>query len=59
MFESVADFRWITFVGFCVGLVKLIRDGFTITVTGVERVGGYVGVKPLCSILHIGTPLRQ
>ena len=52
-FEPFTDFRWVGFVGFCVGLVKLIQDGFAITVTGVEGMGGYVGIQPLCNILSI------
>ena len=57
--NSFADFRWITFVGFCVGLVKLIQDGFAIAIAGVKGMGGYVGIQPLYNILHISTPLCQ
>ena len=57
--KAVADLRRVGLVGFCVGLVKLIQGGFEITVTGVKGVGGYVGIEPLCNILHISTPLRQ
>ena len=28
--KSFADFQWVGFVGFCVGLVQLIQDGFAI-----------------------------
>ena len=38
---------------------KLIQDGFAIAVTVIEGVGGYVGVQPLCGILHVSTPLHQ
>ena len=58
-FEAAADLRWVGFVGFCVGLVKLIQNSFAITVTGVEGVGGYVGIQPLCNLVHISTPLRR
>ena len=58
-FEAVADLRWIGFVGFGVGLVQLIQDGFAIAVTGVKGVGVYVGVEPLCNILHVSTPSHQ
>lgn len=57
--ETISDFRWIAFVGFCVGLVQLIQDGFAITITGVEGMSCYVGIQPLCNILHISTPSRQ
>ena len=57
--ESVADLRWVGFVGFCVGLVELVQDGFAIGITGIKRMGGYVGIQPLCNFVHINTPLRQ
>ena len=37
-FEAVADLRWIGFMGFGIGLVKLIQDGFTAAVTTVKWV---------------------
>ena len=59
LFEAVTDLRWVGFVGFCVGLVKLLQDGFAITITGIKGVGSYVVIEPFCNILHISTPLRQ
>ena len=35
LFESVADFQRIRFMGYCVGLVHLVQDGFTIAVTEI------------------------
>ena len=36
LFEPLTDLRWVGFVGFSVGLVKLIQDGFVVAVTGVN-----------------------
>ena len=58
-FESITNLRRVGFVGFSVGLVELIQDGFAITITGIKGVGRYVGIQPICDILHISTPLRQ
>ena len=33
--EAFADLRWVGFVGFCVGLVKLIQDSFAIGVAQI------------------------
>ena len=41
--ESVTDLRWVRLVGFCIGLVELIQDGFAFTVARIEWVGLYVG----------------
>lgn len=42
--EASLDFRWIRLAGLCIGLVKLIQDGFAVAVTGLKRVGIYVGL---------------
>ena len=42
--EAFADLRWVRFVGFCVSLVPLILDDFTIAITGIEGMDIYVGV---------------
>ena len=55
--KAVADLRWVTFVGLCVGLVQLIQDGFAIAITGVKWVCVYVGFQPLCNLIHVGTSL--
>ena len=57
--ESVADLRWVGFVGFCVGLVELIQYGFAIAIAGIKVMGSYVVIQPLCNIFHISTPLCQ
>ena len=41
-FEAVSDFRRIRFVGFGIGLVKLIQDGFAAAITTIKGVGIYV-----------------
>ena len=33
LLESITDLRRITLVGFSIGLIKLLQDGFAITVT--------------------------
>ena len=55
--EAVADFRWIGFMGFCVGLVELIQYVFAIASTGIKGVGIYVHLQPLCDLIHVGTSL--
>ena len=37
--KTITDFCWVAFVGLCVGLVKLIQHGFTITVPRVKGMG--------------------
>ena len=38
LIKAVADLWWVTFVGFCVGLVELIQNSFAIGVTQIDRV---------------------
>ena len=57
--KAYADFRWVGFVGFCVGLVELIQDGVTVAVTGIEWVGLYVGFQSLGDVIHGGTSWRR
>ena len=52
-FETVADFRRIGFVRFCVGLVELIQDCFAITVAGIKGVSIYVRLQPLCDLIYV------
>ena len=42
-------------MGFCVGLVKLIQDSFTVAVTGIKGMSIYVGFQPNCDLIHGGT----
>lgn len=35
-FETIADFWWIGFVGFAIGLVELIQNGFSIAAPRVK-----------------------
>ena len=42
--KTCLDFRWIGLAGLCIGLVKLIQDGFVIAVAGVKWMGFYVGL---------------
>lgn len=55
--KSLADLLWIGFVGLCIGLLQLIQDRFTVAVTGIKRVGIYVGFQPLGDLIHDGTSL--
>lgn len=57
--EAIPDVRWIGFVGFLIGLVELIQDGFAITVAGIEGMGLYVGFQPLGDVIHGGTSWRR
>ena len=50
--KTCLDFRWIGLAGLCIGLVKLIQDGFAVAVTGVKGVGIYVG-------FHIDSSLNE
>ena len=34
--ETLADFRWIGFMGFAIGLVELIQNGFAIAAPRIE-----------------------
>ena len=41
--EALADFRWVGFVGFCVGLVELIENSFSIAIPGIKGMVVRVG----------------
>ena len=43
--ETFADFWWIGFVGFGIGLVKLIENGFTIAVPGIKGMVACVSIQ--------------
>ena len=43
--EAFADFGWIGFVGFGIGLVKLVENGFSITVSGIKWMVTSVGFQ--------------
>ena len=53
--EAGLDLRQVGLVGLCVGLVKLIQDGLAVAVTGLKRVGIYVGLQSLGKFMHGGT----
>ena len=36
---------------------KLIQDGFTIAITGIEGMGFHVCFQLLCDLIHVGTSL--
>ena len=42
--EAIPDVRWVRFMGFLIGLVKLVQDSFAIAVTKINRVGIYVSL---------------
>ena len=53
--KASLDFWRIGLAGLCVGLVELIEDGFAVAVTGLKRVGIYVGFQSLGKVTHGGT----
>lgn len=55
-FEAITNLRRIRLMGLSIGLVKLIQDGFTITIPGVEGVGGDIIVKLFTDRVHTNTP---
>ena len=52
LLKPVADFRRITLVGFGIGLVQLIQNRLTITVTHVTRMVFDVSIQAVSKILH-------
>ena len=44
-FETLADFRRIGFVGFAIGLVELIQNGFSVAVPRIKRMVACVGFQ--------------
>ena len=44
-FETLADFRWIGFVGFAIGLVELIQNGFAIAASGIKGMVVRIGFQ--------------
>ena len=34
--ETIADFRWVGFVGFGIGLVELVKNGFSVATPGIK-----------------------
>ena len=43
--ETLADSRWIGFVGFGISLVKLVENGFSIAVPGIKGMVACVGFQ--------------
>ena len=52
IFESVADFQRVIFVGFLISLVELIQNGFSIAVAGVKGMCFYIGFQQLGDVSH-------
>ena len=44
-FKAIADFWWIGFVGFAIGLVELIQNGFAITAPRVKGMVVRIGFQ--------------
>ena len=44
-FEAVTDFRWIGFMGFAIGLVELIQNGFAIAASGIKGMVVRIGFQ--------------
>ena len=53
--KSVVDLRWVGFMRFRIGQVKLILDGFTIAVSGIKRVSIYVSFQMLSNLIYVGS----
>ena len=45
--ETIADFRWVGFVGFGIGLVELVKNRFTITIPRIKWMVACVGFSML------------
>ena len=43
--ETLADFQWIGFMGFAIGLVELIQNGFAIAAPGVKGMVARIGFQ--------------
>lgn len=43
--ETIADFRWVGFVGFGIGLVELVKNSFTITIPRIKWMVACVGFQ--------------
>ena len=44
-FEAFADFGWIGFVGFGIGLIELVENSLSIAVPGIKGMVAYVGFQ--------------
>lgn len=45
LLETFADFRRVGFVGFCVSLVELVENSFSIAVSGIKGIVACVGFQ--------------
>lgn len=54
-FEALADFWRIRFVGFGIGLVKLVENGFTIAVPNIKWMVACVSIQCFGKGLHDNT----
>ena len=43
--ETLADFGWIGFIGFDIGLVELVENGFRIAIPGIKGMVACVGFQ--------------
>ena len=43
--EALADFRWVGFVGFGIGLAELVKNSFTITIPRIKWMVACVGFQ--------------
>ena len=56
--ETLADFRRIGFVGFGIGLVELVENGFSIAVPGIKRMVVRVGFQCFGKGLQDNTSIK-
>ena len=45
LLKTLADLRWIGFVGFGIGLVELVENGFSIAVPGIKGMVACVSIQ--------------
>ena len=45
LLETLADLWWIGFVGFGIGLVELVENGFSVAVPGIKGMSACVGFQ--------------
>ena len=57
--KTLADFRWIGFVGFGIGLVELVENGFSIAIPGIKGMVVRVGFQCFGKGLQDNTSLKS
>ena len=50
--EAIPDIRWVGFIGFLIGLVQLVQDGFAVAVAGIKGLRFDVGFQLLGNAIN-------